>query len=669
MSNIEINNEAAGQFSNLKRRTFGIECEFIGLTSKNICQDATEYACKTLQEKVTLLCKNKCEQGSHQWYLPVRDTVAQVKAITGSTFSSWEVQTDVSISLDDEEYQTYISVSDRTNVTQVELVSRILNLDEPTPCPRGQVYPCTGEIFTWEWRDELQTIFNALRAGFNRPGYRMLVNKSTGIHVHLGNGSFGFPVDTVKGILGGFVAFERCFDSIMPVSRIVGRTQQPLYGMDLDGFTFVPSDHTLDFSHGYLESVSEAMSSHVDRLIEDQLAESRPTDWDPDYSPSHEPDLAPDESAKVYYASQKGLSWDVVDTEDWEKVQPLQWPEVTADEPPVEPWGQSPEDGWGQAADDTWAQPANTTGAWQENDGCAWDTLVYPSRVPTDPAKAARTIRKLLLSYSVPAWLKQIKATETIDDIKRIGTPHKTVLNFEHLDMPLAGITKNTIERLADRRQYIVDSLLEHGAASGEAKALDAEAWILDEVSGPDVTDKKTVLSVAHMASYAYVSVPRKGDWIDIGDGFNYTEDFGWEDDGLRGHIFADTENKTVVIGLKGTSVWFFDPPETTNNDRLNDNLFGTLYPKADIWLTGHSLGGVVSSLLGATYGVPTLTFETFPDALAAQRLGLPTPPGHQIGESARRHYTGTFHFGHTADPIYVGNCNSFDSPCTLAGR
>ena len=40
MSNIEINNEAAGQFSNLKRRTFGIECEFIGLTSKNISQDA-----------------------------------------------------------------------------------------------------------------------------------------------------------------------------------------------------------------------------------------------------------------------------------------------------------------------------------------------------------------------------------------------------------------------------------------------------------------------------------------------------------------------------------------------------------------------------------------------------------------------------------------------------
>ncbi|KAH0024168.1 alpha/beta-hydrolase, partial [Aureobasidium melanogenum] len=725
MPNIEINDEAAGQFSNLKRRTFGIECEFMGLTPKNISQDATEYACQMLQRKVTLKCKNKCEQVSHQWYLPVRDTVAQGKATTGSTFSAWEVQTDVSISLDDDEYQTYMSVADRTNVTQVELVSRILNLDGPTPCPRGQVYPCTGEPFAWEWRDELSMMFDALRAGFNRPGYRMLVNKSTGIHVHLGNGSFGFPVDTVKGILGGFVAFERCFDSIMPVSRIIGRTQQPLYGMNLDGFTFVSSDHTLDFSHGYLESVSEAMSSHVDRLIEEQLTESSPTDWDPNYSPSHEPDLAPDEIAKVDDASQEGPSWDVVDIEDWEKIQPLQWPGVTADEPPVEPWGQSPENSWGQAADETWAQSTNSTGSQQENDECAWDTLVYPSRVPTDPAKAARTIRKLLLSYNVPTWLKQIKAMETIDDIKRIGTPHKTALNFEHLDIPLAGITKNTIEvRMHAGSLYPIEIISwidllgsltqhiqsrEHGAASSGPRALDAGAWTLDEVSGPDVTDKKTVLSFAHMAANAYVSVPRKGDWIDIGDGFNYTEDFGWEDDGLRGHIFADTENKTVVIGLKGTSVWFFDPPETTDNDRLNDNLFGScccgqggqyawkrvcecqtsaytcnstclvsslrkkssyyhaaralyhnvtaLYPKADVWLTGHSLGGVVSSLLGATYGVPTLTFETFPDALAARRLGLPTPPGHQIGESAKRHYTGTFHFGHTADPIYVGNC------------
>lgn len=163
-----------------------------------------------------------------------------------------------------------------------------------------------------------------------------------------------------------------------------------------------------------------------------------------------------------------------------------------------------------------------------------------------------------------------------------------------------------------------------------------------------------------------------------------------------------------------------FDGTDTTGNDKLNDNLFGScccgqggqylwkqvcdcqtstytcnstclvknlrerghyyqaaqelyhnvteLYPNADVWLTGHSLGGVVTSLLGATFGLPTITFETFPDALAASRLGLPTPPGYHIGSDQSRLYTGIYHFGHTADPIYMGTCNAASSFCTIGG-
>lgn len=91
-------------------------------------------------------------------------------------------------------------------------------------------------------------------------------------------------------------------------------------------------------------------------------------------------------------------------------------------------------------------------------------------------------------------------------------------------------------------------------------------------------------------------------------------------------------------------------------------------YPHSDVWLSGHSLGGVVSGLLGLTYGLPTLTFEAFPDALAASRLGLPTPPGYRIGSHQTRASTGIHHFGHTADPIFMGTCNAASSFCTLAG-
>lgn len=273
---------------------------------------------------------------------------------------------------------------------------------------------------------------------------------------------------------------------------------------------------------------------------------------------------------------------------------------------------------------------------------------------------------------------------------------------------------------MADRSRKTVDRLLEAGQLRGEAVSLPPSAWTIDDIPGPNITDKETVLSFARMAANAYVQEPNTGEWEDIGGGFNYTEDFGWERDGLRGHVFADTKNKTIVIGLKGTSPAVFDGADTTGNDKLNDNLFGScccgqggqylwktvcdcqtsaytcnstclvknlrekghyytaaqelyhnvtaLYPNADIWLTGHSLGGVVTSLLGLTFGLPTLTFETFPDAMAAGRLGLPTPPGYHIGRHQARSHSGTYHFGHTADPIYMGTCNAASSFCTIAG-
>lgn len=283
-----------------------------------------------------------------------------------------------------------------------------------------------------------------------------------------------------------------------------------------------------------------------------------------------------------------------------------------------------------------------------------------------------------------------------------------------------AKASSRTIQRLADRRQSTIDRLLEHAEVHGTAATLPSSAWTEDEVAGPNITDKETIISFAKMAHNAYTHEAGTGEWQEVGGGFNYTEDFGWEKDGLRGHIFADKDNGTVVIGLKGTSMAIFDGAETTGNDKLNDNLFGSCccgqggpygwkqvcdcmtntytcnstclvkslrqkshyyfaardlyhnvterYPNSDVWLSGHSLGGVVGSLLGLTYGLPVMTFEAYPDAMAASRLGLPTPPGYRIGAHQSRPSTGIHHFGHTADPIFMGTCDGSTSLCTIAG-
>lgn len=202
--------------------------------------------------------------------------------------------------------------------------------------------------------------------------------------------------------------------------------------------------------------------------------------------------------------------------------------------------------------------------------------------------------------------------------------------------------------------------------------------------------------------------------------GLNYSQSFGWEDDGLRGHIFADKHNDTIVMGLKGTSPAVFDGEGTTTEDKLNDNLFFScccaqgghylwrqvcdcfsttytcnrtclvkalknehryyraaielytnvteLYPHANIWLAGHSLGGAVSSLLGMTFGIPAVTFEAPGEALAASRLGLPAPPEPDPHRPVAREYTGPYHFGHTADPVFMGSCGGATASCTLGG-
>jgi len=93
----------------------------------------------------------------------------------------------------------------------------------------------------------------------------------------------------------------------------------------------------------------------------------------------------------------------------------------------------------------------------------------------------------------------------------------------------------------------------------------------------------------------------------------------------------------------------------------IGTNLYNNLtymYPTSDIWITGHSLGGAVASLLGITFGVPVVAFESPGERLAARRLHLPSPP-------STHHVT---HVYHTADPIAMGTCNGILSSCALGG-
>jgi len=100
--------------------------------------------------------------------------------------------------------------------------------------------------------------------------------------------------------------------------------------------------------------------------------------------------------------------------------------------------------------------------------------------------------------------------------------------------------------------------------------------------------------------------------------------------------------------------------------------------PNSNIWMVGHSLGGALSSLVGVTFGLHTVTFESPGERLAATRLHLPSPviltslicPSSTTltkkkFQPSTHHVT---HIYHTADPIAMGTCNGILSSCALGG-
>ncbi|GAA5934891.1 lipase family protein [Sporobolomyces koalae] len=263
----------------------------------------------------------------------------------------------------------------------------------------------------------------------------------------------------------------------------------------------------------------------------------------------------------------------------------------------------------------------------------------------------------------------------------------------------------------------------EHLADQALASTLE---WNETEIEAPDTSDVDTLAALGKMTSNAYTTPDASG-WYDIGGGWNRTDSFGWKEHGIRGHVFADDQNKTVVVAIKGTSAFLVGGgTETSKNDKINDNLLfscccarvdwswstvcdcydspytcrqdclehavmtksayypvaidlynniSAIYPHSQIWLTGHSLGGGLAAMLSRTYGVPSVSFESPGDLLPARRLHLPLPPRIEPNSSsdpdrpARRLQDElTTHIFHTADPIPMGVCTGTISTCAIGG-
>ncbi|KAG9681635.1 hypothetical protein KCU95_g14825, partial [Aureobasidium melanogenum] len=295
MSDNINNTAAAGQ-----RITFGTEFEFIAIVPRKTAMQygsAENYVRSYLSNaRVKLPCdKPGCKEGEHEFSLPIHDNEMD------RTNDKWTLDIDESVSLPSDKLGSSLV---RQNHGSLELISRVQRFEGTSPCPTGQGYPCTNEPLEWSWRDETRCFLEVLHQAFTEPGFCLLVNETTGLHVHLGHGDSGIPVNVVQGLLGTMTALERAFDQVLPTNRISGATSgswglwnsdkfEPLPGIQIDGFhaLYKPGvvDSGKDFTSMFCPAISKAMFEYLHTKIREKASGADPHKaqcWAPENSPT-----------------------------------------------------------------------------------------------------------------------------------------------------------------------------------------------------------------------------------------------------------------------------------------------------------------------------------------------------------------------------------------------
>lgn len=228
----------------------------------------------------------------------------------------------------------------------------------------------------------------------------------------------------------------------------------------------------------------------------------------------------------------------------------------------------------------------------------------------------------------------------------------------------------------------------------------------------PKPEDHGTVLSFARMAANSYVARTMDG-WRNATD-FTDDDGFGWNSTGLRGHVFTNDQRTIVVVSFKGTST-IMHGGETVARDKYMDNIMFSCccarvdiswtpvcgcflgqsqcdaqclaeairsdetsyyreglavvelimqkYPRAQIWFTGHSLGGAIAALMAvAVRNTAAITFASPGPYLYARHLGL------DVDEPGTQWRFPVWNFGLASDPIYMGTCTGLVTSCYLSG-
>jgi len=225
--------------------SFGVEFEFLLIENFPRWQ---EWESSELKDKVFYglsqvgdVLKNtrfKCSSCGDDFHMPIG--VQPADQSWRPDHSGWNVVADASMQLT--ERQKALLKENHYDMMGIEVTSRKLFADREQPVPSNDATTTTTTTttdhqHTISTADEIAAVLGALQQAFNspaavvaaqdddgrsRPPRWLVVNKTCDLHVHVGNDTNGFPLQTAKNLVSLCTAFERVLDGMHPYTRTGG---------------------------------------------------------------------------------------------------------------------------------------------------------------------------------------------------------------------------------------------------------------------------------------------------------------------------------------------------------------------------------------------------------------------------------------------------------------
>ncbi|KAI9666287.1 MAG: hypothetical protein M1821_004222 [Bathelium mastoideum] len=182
--------------------TFGVELEFVLLGKTKAEQYGQLEVWKAIHDCIVTDDQEPSRFSSYP--VPLHDETTYVTPI--QSFSKWQVAEEAALEVATR-YNNNALCNSGYEAYPIELISRVF------------------EYHTDHWQAEIASVLDALHSRFNQPSseFRMLIDERCGFHVHVGNRTAGFPLQTVKNLLQLVTAHEHCFDELHSAGRISGK--------------------------------------------------------------------------------------------------------------------------------------------------------------------------------------------------------------------------------------------------------------------------------------------------------------------------------------------------------------------------------------------------------------------------------------------------------------